>query len=56
MRESRTYGSVRGARDEIRVPTATLLHGGGHPHMKRGGPTSHLDNILIENQIVATNL
>jgi hypothetical protein len=23
MRESRTYGSVRGARDEIRVPTAT---------------------------------
>jgi hypothetical protein len=26
MRESRTYGSVRGARDEIRVPTATT-HG-----------------------------
>src|SRR6516164_6141085 len=24
MRESRTYGSVRGARDEIRVPTATV--------------------------------
>src|ERR1700741_3812368 len=23
MRESRTYGSVRGARDETRVPTAT---------------------------------
>jgi hypothetical protein len=25
MRESRTYGSVRGARDEIRVPTATVV-------------------------------
>jgi hypothetical protein len=25
MRESRTYGSVRGARDETRVPTATAL-------------------------------
>lgn len=25
MRESRTYGSVRGARSETRVPTATLL-------------------------------
>jgi hypothetical protein len=25
MRESRTYGSVRGARDEIRVPTATEI-------------------------------
>ena len=25
MRESRTYGSVRGARDETRVPTATVL-------------------------------
>jgi hypothetical protein len=25
MRESRTYGSVRGARDETRVPTATDL-------------------------------
>src|SRR5713101_5437901 len=25
MRESRTYGSVRGARDETRVPTATML-------------------------------
>jgi hypothetical protein len=24
MRESRTYGSVRGARDEIGVPTATV--------------------------------
>ena len=24
MRESRTYGSVRGARDETRVPTATV--------------------------------
>ena len=24
MRESRTYGSVRGARDETRVPTATI--------------------------------
>ena len=27
MRESRTYGSVRGARDEIRVPTATVKGG-----------------------------
>jgi putative tryptophan/tyrosine transport system substrate-binding protein len=27
MRESRTYGSVRGARDETRVPTATLPTG-----------------------------
>src|SRR3984893_6269309 len=27
MRESRTYGSVRGARDEIRVPTATGVDG-----------------------------
>src|SRR5215470_5001864 len=27
MRESRTYGSVRGARDEIRVPTATGVRG-----------------------------
>src|SRR5205823_9448419 len=26
MRESRTYGSVRGARDETRVPTATTAH------------------------------
>jgi hypothetical protein len=26
MRESRPYGSVRGARDETRVPTATLRH------------------------------
>jgi two-component system response regulator FixJ len=26
MRESRTYGSVRGARDEIRVPTATRAY------------------------------
>ena len=26
MRESRTYGSVRGARDETRVPTATEAH------------------------------
>ena len=25
MRESRTYGSVRGARDETRVPTASDL-------------------------------
>ena len=29
MRESRTYGSVRGARDEIRVPTATVKREGG---------------------------
>jgi tripartite-type tricarboxylate transporter receptor subunit TctC len=29
MRESRTYGSVRGARDEIRVPTATVKVEGG---------------------------
>ena len=28
MRESRPYGSVRGARDETRVPTATLPTGG----------------------------
>src|SRR5262249_61123229 len=27
MRESRTYGSVRGARDETRVPTATVKGG-----------------------------
>jgi hypothetical protein len=27
MRESRTYGSVRGARDEIGVPTATGVDG-----------------------------
>jgi hypothetical protein len=26
MRESRTYGSVRGARDETRVPTATEIY------------------------------
>jgi hypothetical protein len=26
MRESRKYGSVRGARDETRVPTATAFH------------------------------
>ena len=26
MRESRPYGSVRGARDETRVPTATHRH------------------------------
>ena len=30
MRESRTYGSVRGARDETRVPTATKA-GAHHP-------------------------
>ena len=29
MRESRTYGSVRGARDEIRVPTATCARQAG---------------------------
>src|SRR5262249_4764362 len=29
MRESRTYGSVQGARDEIRVPTATVKREGG---------------------------
>src|SRR6516165_10066298 len=36
MRESRTYGSVRGARDETRVPTATeaRLH---HAARRRGG-------------------
>ena len=36
MRESRTYGSVRGARDEIRVPTATTarFH---HPARRRCG-------------------
>ena len=27
MRESRPYGSVRGARDETRVPTATVTAG-----------------------------
>src|SRR5262249_40920067 len=36
MRESRTYGSVRGARDETRVPTATeaRVH---HAARRRGG-------------------
>src|SRR5262245_60326152 len=36
MRESRTYGSVRGARDETRVPTATAppVH---HAARRRGG-------------------
>ena len=40
MRESRTYGSVRGARDETHVPTATCtdkaarLH---HAAQRRGG-------------------
>src|SRR5262249_50334132 len=36
MRESRPYGSVRGARDETRVPTATppRLH---HASRRRGG-------------------
>ena len=36
MRESRPYGSVRGARDETRVPTATKarIH---HAHRLRGG-------------------
>ena len=29
MRESRTYGSVRGARDETHVPTATVSREGG---------------------------
>jgi hypothetical protein len=30
MRESRTYGSVRGARDETRVPTATTIFAAMH--------------------------
>src|SRR5262249_53583868 len=36
MRESRSYGSVRGARDETRVPTATTprVH---HAAWRRGG-------------------
>src|SRR5262249_14049701 len=36
MRESRTYGSVRGARDETHVPTATTprVH---HAARRRGG-------------------
>jgi hypothetical protein len=30
MRESRPYGSVRGARDETRVPTATMIFAAIH--------------------------
>jgi hypothetical protein len=37
MRESRTYGSVRGARDETRVPTATLPTG-LRPTLEAGRP------------------
>jgi len=36
MRESRTYGSVRGARDEIRVPTATEAPRVHHAARRRG--------------------
>src|SRR5438093_8962431 len=36
MRESRTYGSVRGACDETHVPTATKAHV-HHAHRRRGG-------------------
>src|SRR5262245_37312470 len=40
MRESRPYGSVRGARDETRVPTATAsaLH---HAARRRGGVAAY---------------
>ena len=37
MRESRTYGSVRGARDEIRVPTATEAARVHHSARRCGG-------------------
>src|SRR5262249_14549843 len=36
VRESRTYGSVRGARDEIRVPTATWAARLRHAARRRG--------------------
>ena len=41
MRESRTYGSVRGARDEIRVPTATTASR-RHGLLQGDGPVSAL--------------
>jgi hypothetical protein len=37
MRESRTYGSVRGARDEIGVPTATREDEAARVHHPPGG-------------------
>ena len=37
MRESRTYGSVRGARDETRVPTATMHQGTAVPRIRARG-------------------
>ena len=37
MRESRTYGSVRGACDETHVPTATQAAQVHHPARRRGG-------------------
>src|SRR5262249_49159828 len=37
MRESRTYGSVRGAREEIRVPTATEAARVHHAARRPGG-------------------
>src|SRR5215471_16924715 len=43
MRESRTYGSVRGARDEIRVPTATP------PRVHHAGPDRHWPNETLWN-------
>src|SRR6476620_7064574 len=41
MRESRPYGSVRGARDETRVPTATAKLAIAAMHESESGPSRH---------------
>ena len=48
MRESRTYGSVRGARDETRVPTATGFFAA--PRESGSGPSVWTGRALqVEN-------
>ena len=49
MRESRTYGSVRGARDETRVPTATRSPITATTHFKFG----HLKLLQASNLVPA---
>src|SRR5436309_6952079 len=47
MRESRTYGSVRGACDETHVPTATAKARGTNPFVPaQAGTQSHRASLL----------
>ena len=47
MRESRTYGSVRGARDEKHIPTATEAARVHHAHRRRGGEACCVKYFVI---------